>query len=71
MDVLITLFLVTAAGCMGDTSLHFRVRCSGPGAGGAPECGSIATRHEDVLSPPALMVSMMSVVYYGRVCSYT
>ena len=29
------LYTHTHVGCMGDTQFHFRVRCSGPGAGGS------------------------------------
>ncbi|XP_065175056.1 protein DENND6B-like [Sycon ciliatum] len=51
------------SGCMGDTLLHFRVRCSGAGAGGADDTGSLAARHEAVLSPPALMCD--NSAYFG------
>ena len=54
----------TLSGCMGDTQFHFRLRCSGSGAGGT----EVKVSNDHANAPLVLMVSKISflrVYWYG------
>ena len=57
------------SGCMGDTQYHFRIRCSGPGAGGT----SLKFSSDHIGAPLVLTVSNSStdtlLVHYWYIIS--